>query len=387
MKIVYVALLCLPVMGAQKSAGVQHKVHCSSKEMRVEMMLPSDVHDVYLEGMKDYGKELGCQPTLGENTAIFRLSLVDFTRCAMTKIVDQSNGRRNYHHRIVVESDSGKESILVKCGWMSTRVHRRDVLSDDFQEEEDLDIIPVEGRAPEPILGIGVRQNGKLIGADLNVQPGTLLQMDIYLDPNSTSTYGLRVSYMDVTDRKTKEETIILNGCSVDPYLFENFNTVDGDSVTARFRAFKFPESNFVLFRGTIDVCLDTCAGVECSNDQIAYGRKKRSPKPMTGNDKVFQVSMATVVKFDADPALQKDTLESKSTSRIERQEPESAPQEPEPAPEPEPEPSPEPQPEPSAEPQPEPAAEPKSLSQNSAVNVQLPIPLLILTSWILIRF
>ena len=76
----------------------------------------------------------------------------------------------------------------------------------------DLDIIPVEGRAPEPILGIGVRQNGKLIGSDLNVQPGTLLQMDVYLDPNSTSTYGLRVSYMDVTDRRTKEETIILNG-------------------------------------------------------------------------------------------------------------------------------------------------------------------------------
>jgi hypothetical protein len=40
-------------------AGVQHKVHCSSKEMKVEMMLPSDVHDVYLEGMKEYGKELG----------------------------------------------------------------------------------------------------------------------------------------------------------------------------------------------------------------------------------------------------------------------------------------------------------------------------------------
>jgi len=378
MKIVYLTLLCLPVITAQKSAGVQHKVHCSSKEMKVEMMLPSDVHDVYLEGMKEYGKELGCQPTLGENTAIFRLSLVDFTRCAMTKIVDQSNGRRNYYHRIVVERDSGKESILVKCGWMSSRVQRRDVLSDDFQEEEDLDIIPVEGRAPEPILGIGVRQNGKLIGSDLNVQPGTLLQMDVYLDPNSTSTYGLRVSYMDVTDRRTKEETIILNGCSVDPYLFENFNTVDGDFVTARFRAFKFPESNFVLFRGTIDVCLDTCAGVECSNDQIAYGRKKRSPKPVA-NDKVFQVSMSTVVKFDAEPTLQKDTLGSKSTTRIERQEPESAKQEAEPAPEPEPSPEP--------EPEPEPAAESKSSPVNSAVHFQLPIPLLILTSWILIRF
>ena len=76
----------------------------------------------------------------------------------------------------------------------------------------ELDITIVEGRAPEPILGIGVRQNGQLIGPDLNVLPGTLLQMDIYLDANSTSTYGLRVSYMDVTDQKNKEETIILNG-------------------------------------------------------------------------------------------------------------------------------------------------------------------------------
>jgi hypothetical protein len=72
----------------------------------------------------------------------------------------------------------------------------------------------VEGRAPEPVLGINVRQNGKVVGNDLNVTPGTLLQMDVFLDPNSTSTYGLRVSYMDVTDRRTKEETIILNGYS-----------------------------------------------------------------------------------------------------------------------------------------------------------------------------
>ena len=70
----------------------------------------------------------------------------------------------------------------------------------------------VEGRAPQPILGIVVKQNGQNIDTELNVLPGTLLQMDIFLDANSTSTYGLRVSYMDVTDRKTKEETIILNG-------------------------------------------------------------------------------------------------------------------------------------------------------------------------------
>lgn len=50
--------------------------------------------------------------------------------------------------------------------------------------------------------------------------------------------------------------------CSVDPYLFENFNTVDGDFLTAKFRAFKFPESTYVQFRGTVNVCLDKCQGV-----------------------------------------------------------------------------------------------------------------------------
>lgn len=50
--------------------------------------------------------------------------------------------------------------------------------------------------------------------------------------------------------------------CSVDPYLFENFYTVNGDFLTAKFRAFKFPESTYVQFRGTVNVCLDKCLGV-----------------------------------------------------------------------------------------------------------------------------
>lgn len=55
---------------------------------------------------------------------------------------------------------------------------------------------------------------------------------------------------------------ILICRCSVDPYLFENFNTVDGDFLTAKFRAFKFPESTYVQFRGTVNVCLDKCPGV-----------------------------------------------------------------------------------------------------------------------------
>lgn len=42
-----------------KQKGVQHKVKCDTAEMAVEMILPHNVTDVYLEGMKEYGKDIG----------------------------------------------------------------------------------------------------------------------------------------------------------------------------------------------------------------------------------------------------------------------------------------------------------------------------------------
>lgn len=66
--------------------------------------------------------------------------------------------------------------------------------------------------APVPILGVGVRQGGTLVTGELNVSPGTPLQMEIFLDNKSAPVYGLLVSYMLVTDTKSQEETIIING-------------------------------------------------------------------------------------------------------------------------------------------------------------------------------
>lgn len=123
--------------------------------------------------------------------------------------------------------------------------------------------------------------------------------------------------------------------CSVDPYLLENFNTVDGDFLTAKFRAFKFPESTYVQFRGTVNVCLDKCQGVgwffpllkaysirivaltfysqlryylfinamlqiECSNGQIGFGRKRRAiDVSNTDKNKIFEVTMSALIKVD----------------------------------------------------------------------------------------
>lgn len=88
--------------------------------------------------------------------------------------------------------------------------------------------------------------------------------------------------------------------------MFENFNTVDGDTLTAKFRAFKFPDSTYVQFRGTVNACVDKCRGIQCSNGQIGYGRRKReiaqSPEP----NKIYEISMTTFIRVVDEPVADK---------------------------------------------------------------------------------
>ncbi|XP_037793820.1 uncharacterized protein LOC119589275 [Penaeus monodon] len=209
-------------------------------------------------------------------------------------------------------AEAGKEPCIAraKCSNVAKRLQReihryvkRDVLPPEFAEPDYIEITSeVTGRAPIPILRVGVRQNGNLVDGEINVRPGTPLTMEVYLDNTSAGTYGIRMSHMEVTDAKDKRETIIFNGCSVDPILFDNFVTTSGDSVSAKFRAFKFPETSYVLFRGTVDVCLDKCQGIACSNGQLGYGRRRRDidSQPSDPN-KIFELTMMAYLKVGDD--------------------------------------------------------------------------------------
>lgn len=70
-----------------------------------------------------------------------------------------------------------------------------------------------EGRAPEPMLTMRVRQDGRVIGHELLVQPGTPLTMEVAIDDKaSREIYGILMSQMDVTDNAAQDEIIMLNG-------------------------------------------------------------------------------------------------------------------------------------------------------------------------------
>ncbi|XP_053674562.1 uncharacterized protein LOC128724866 [Anopheles nili] len=310
---------CVTVATCQK--GSTHKVTCADEMMRVDVALPTNNFSddlVYLDGMKGY-PDPKCKPTIRENLAVFELSLTNIYDCGVTRVINQITGKKVFYHRIIVEGgpETGKEIVSVKCittGPSYNVTHgivKRDVLPAGFQEPEDLEITTsITENAPEPSLGIAIRQGDKLVSGDLNVSPGAHLQMEIFLDNRSAPIYGLGVNYMLVTDTKFQEETIIFNGCSVDPYLFENFNTVDGDLLAAKFRAFKFPESTYVQFRGTVNVCVDRCKGVICSNGQTAFGRRKREINPAPADpNKIYEVTMTTFIKVNYDENADQNTV------------------------------------------------------------------------------
>ncbi|XP_075219170.1 zona pelucida superfamily protein qsm [Lycorma delicatula] len=296
-------------------AKVQFKVKCTEETMTVELIKTDDMLEIYLENLKHY-PEPACHPKVEGSLATFNLSLTDVFQCGVTRLTNKATGVRSYYHKIIVESENMKQMLSVKCILFPSNhtVVRRNVLPAGFQEPDDLEITTTfTQRAPEPKLGVGVRQGGQLLTGELNVNSGTPLQMEIFLDKNSAAIYGLLVSYMQVTDTKKQEEVIIFNGCSMDPYLFENFNTVDGDFLSAKFRAFKFPESTYVQFKGTVNVCLDKCKGVECSNGQIGYGRRKREVGTMPPDpNKVFEMTITSFIKVNTkgDNLLEKVKLD-----------------------------------------------------------------------------
>ncbi|XP_011504229.1 PREDICTED: uncharacterized protein LOC105367274 [Ceratosolen solmsi marchali] len=71
-------------------------------------------------------------------------------------------------------------------------------------------------------------------------------------------------------------------GCPVDNYVFPGLDRLrDGDSLEARFNAFKIPESNFLVFEATVRTCRDGCQPAFCSSStgrsEPSYGRRRRS--------------------------------------------------------------------------------------------------------------
>ncbi|XP_059062603.1 uncharacterized protein LOC131855363 [Achroia grisella] len=296
-------LLCLSFIHMAVGKGSESQIECTPEVMRVTVPMDGDRQISYLDQLKDYQP---CKPALDDGKATFMLDLQDPHKCGVTRVLNKITGKRTFYHKIVIEDAiGGRETVTVRCVVASKlrAISRRaaEGFPLDFNEPDVLNITRYEeGHAPEPVLGAIVKENGKQVSGEISVSPGTPLSMEIFLDEKSAPVYGLLVSYMHVTDTGKQQETIILNGCSVDPYLFDNFVTSDGDLLAAKFRAFKFPDTTYVQFKGTVSVCLDKCQGVQCTNGATGYGRRRRSISSDGIPNKVYEVSLTTFIKVDS---------------------------------------------------------------------------------------
>lgn len=73
-----------------------------------------------------------------------------------------------------------------------------------------------------------------------------------------------------------------IDRCPVDTFVFPELGrSRDGDSLEARFNAFKIPESNFLVFEATVKTCRDGCQPAYCNGiagrSETSFGRRKRA--------------------------------------------------------------------------------------------------------------
>lgn len=72
------------------------------------------------------------------------------------------------------------------------------------------------------------------------------------------------------------------NSCPVDTFVFPELGrSREGESLEARFNAFKIPESNFLVFEATVRTCREGCQPAYCNGvagrSETSFGRRKRS--------------------------------------------------------------------------------------------------------------
>lgn len=70
--------------------------------------------------------------------------------------------------------------------------------------------------------------------------------------------------------------------CPIDSFVFPELDKGrNGDTLEARFNAFKIPESNFLVFEATVRTCRDGCQPAYCPSgsgrSEPSFGRRRRS--------------------------------------------------------------------------------------------------------------
>lgn len=84
----------------------------------------------------------------------------------------------------------------------------------------------------------------------------------------------------------------------MDPYLFENFNLSDSNSLKSKFRAFKFPNTAYVQFKANVQICLKSCIQTQCiGSNNNQQTRRRRELNEL--QDDFYEVDTSFTLKLN----------------------------------------------------------------------------------------
>ncbi|KAF8763110.1 hypothetical protein HNY73_021325 [Argiope bruennichi] len=289
--------------------------------MQVTLNLTNQPHSVvYLQNLKGYP---GCEPKVKDSLVIFRLSLNDTgVHCGVSKMLNKQTGHNIFYHKVVIEKSSQKEKdlLFLQCvipGDFNMEFVRLDWLRESIPYNFSQSIAHSLSVAPDivPYVNLAIREKGLQLDTSAIVHPGTMLDLLIYLDKQSSAHYDISLRYLTLADAtRSHEEVVVMNGCSVDPFVLDVYPPVDG-VLRSQFRAFKFQSSDFVIFLATVSVCLQQCVEVECYGDADQTGRRKREiPRflPHYTNE-AFEVEVSAFLRLE--PDVEGDIIFEESTN------------------------------------------------------------------------
>ncbi|GIY25394.1 ZP domain-containing protein [Caerostris darwini] len=197
-----------------------------------------------------------------------------------------SDGHNIFYQRVIIEKSIQKEKelLFMQCvipGDFNMEFVRLDWLRESVPYNFSLPTSPPITDALDivPYVNIAIRDKGQQLDTSAIVHPGTMLDLLIYLDKESSAHYDISLRYLTLTDAtRGHEEVVVMNGCSVDPFVLDVFPSSDG-VLRSQFRAFKFQSSDFVIFLATVSVCLQQCVekmALEANSLRRLSARRRR---------------------------------------------------------------------------------------------------------------
>ncbi|XP_035212260.1 uncharacterized protein LOC118186279, partial [Stegodyphus dumicola] len=146
---------------------------------------------VYLQNLKGYP---GCEPHVTQNFVLFHLSLNESgVHCGVSKMLNKHTGHNIFYHRVVIEMTDAKEKELLFVQCVIPGDFNMEFVRIDWQRES----VPYNFSFPTPppinlsqesvpYVNMVVREKGLRLDTSAIVHPGSLLDLLIYLDKESS---------------------------------------------------------------------------------------------------------------------------------------------------------------------------------------------------------